>query len=49
MMGQTTLLEKSALAGAAITAFTCLKFGADDNNLIPGAASTDTIVGYRTT
>jgi len=45
MIGQTTLLEKSATAGAAISAFTCVKFGSDDNTVIPGAASTDTLIG----
>ncbi len=45
MMGQTTVLEKSVKAGAAITAFTIAKFGADDDTMIPGAANTDDLVG----
>ena len=45
MIGQTSGIEKSVLAGAAITAFTMGKFGSDDNTMVPGAASTDELIG----
>lgn len=45
MIGQTTILEKSTKAGAAITAFTIAKFGADDETMIPAAGNTDELVG----
>lgn len=45
MIGQTTILEKSAKAGAAITAYTIAKYGADDDTLVPGAASADNLIG----
>lgn len=45
MIGQTSGIEKSVTAGAAVTAFTCAKFGADDHTMIPASASTDLIVG----
>lgn len=45
MIGQTTVLEKSVMAGAAITAFTIAKLGADDNTMIPGAAVGDLLIG----
>ena len=45
MMGQTSDIEKSVKAGAAITGFTIGKFGADDDTMVPGAASTDELIG----
>jgi hypothetical protein len=45
MIGQTTGIEKSVNAGAAITAFTIGKFGSDDNTMIPGAATADLLTG----
>jgi hypothetical protein len=45
MIGQTTILEKSAKAGAAITAYTIAKYGADDDTLLPGAAVSDLLIG----
>ncbi len=45
MIGQTTVVEKSVKAGAAITAFTIGKFGSDDDTMIPAAANTDELVG----
>jgi len=45
MIGQTTVLEKSVTAGAAVTGFTIAKFGSDDNTMIPAAATTDLVVG----
>ena len=45
MIGQTTILDKSVKAGAAINPFTIAKFGADDDTMVPGAASTDLLEG----
>ena len=46
MMGQTTLLEKSAKCTAAIaTAFTIAKFGSDDDTLSVATAATESLVG----
>ena len=45
MIGQTTILEKSAKAGAAITAYTIAKYGGDDDTLVPGVASGDSLIG----
>jgi hypothetical protein len=45
MIGQTTILEKSAKAGAAITAYTIAKYGADDDTLTPATASTEDLIG----
>jgi hypothetical protein len=45
MIGQTSGIEKSVKAGAAITAFTVAKFGTDDDTMLPGAANTDLLVG----
>ncbi len=45
MIGQTSGIEKSVKAGAAITAFTIAKFGSDDNTMIPAAANSDLLVG----
>lgn len=45
MIGQTSGIEKSVKAGAAITAYTVAKFGSDDDTMIPGAAVTDPLMG----
>ncbi len=45
MMGQTSGIEKSVKAGAAVTAFTIAKFGADDDTMVPSAANTDELIG----
>ncbi len=45
MIGQTSGIEKSVKAGAAITAFTIAKFGNDDDTMIPGAAVSDSLCG----
>jgi hypothetical protein len=45
MIGQTTGIEKSVTAGAAITGFTIGKFGSDDNTMVPGAAAADLLSG----
>ena len=34
MIGQTTVVDKSTKAGAAITAFTIAKFGGDDETMV---------------
>lgn len=39
------ILAKNFLAGAAIAAFTLVKFGADDSTVVPTAAATDLIIG----
>jgi len=39
------LLNKSKLAGAAITKHRIVKFGADDDHVIQGAAATDSLIG----
>jgi len=45
MIGQTTMLEKSVKAGAAVTGFTFAKFGSDDDTMVPAAAVSDEIDG----
>lgn len=45
MIGQTSGIEKSVTAGAAVTAYTIAKFGSDDNTMVPAAANTDLLVG----
>lgn len=45
MIGQTSGIEKSVIAGAAITAFTLAKFGSDDNTMVPASAVSDLLVG----
>ncbi len=45
MIQETSILEKSVLAGSAITAFTIAQYGANDNTMIPGAAAADFLVG----
>ncbi len=45
MIGQTSGIEKSVKAGAAITAYTVAKFGSDDDTMNPAAANTDLLVG----
>ena len=39
------MLFKSAVAGAAIPAYTLVKPGADDATVVPAVASTDAIIG----
>ncbi len=43
-IGYTTDVLKSAVAGAAITSGQILKFGADDDTLVPAAAATDVLM-----
>jgi hypothetical protein len=43
--GQTSLLEKKFTAGGAISAFTCVKFGSDDNSVVAATAATDVVIG----
>jgi len=45
MIGQTSGIEKSVKAGAAVTAFTIAKFGSDDDTMLPAAANTDLLAG----
>ena len=45
MIGQTSGIEKSVKAGAAVTAYTVAKFGSDDDTMIPAAANTDLLAG----
>jgi hypothetical protein len=45
MIGQTSGIEKSVKAGAAVTACTVAKFGTDDDTMIVAAANTDLLVG----
>ncbi|MGC4076281.1 MAG: DUF2190 family protein [Rubrivivax sp.] len=39
------LLFKNYVAGAAIAANTLVKFGADDNTVLPAAAASDLVIG----
>lgn len=41
------LMTKAFVAGAAIAAYTIVKFGADDNSVIPGAAAGDALIGVN--
>lgn len=41
------LMTKSFVAGAAITAFSIVKFGADDNSVVLGAAAADALIGIN--
>ncbi|MDR2018562.1 MAG: DUF2190 family protein [Syntrophobacterales bacterium] len=45
MIGQTSGIEKSVNAGAAITAYTIGKFGANDNTMIPATSNADLMFG----
>jgi hypothetical protein len=45
MIGETSGIEKSIKAGAAVTAYTVAKFGTDDETMIPAAANTDLLAG----
>jgi len=39
------MLTKSFVAGAAITKYRIVKFGADDDTVVQGAAATDSLIG----
>jgi hypothetical protein len=45
MIGQTSGIEKSVKAGAAVSAYTIAKFGPDDDTMLPAGANTDLLVG----
>jgi hypothetical protein len=45
MIGQTTILEKSAKAEGVIAEYTIAKFGSDDHSLAPAASATSGLVG----
>lgn len=44
-MHETTIMEKHALSGGAITQYTIVKFGSDDDHVVAAAASTDDMIG----
>lgn len=44
-MNETTIMEKYALSGGAITQFTIVKFGSDDDHVVAASASTDDMLG----
>lgn len=45
MAALSPMMQKAFKAGAALAARTIVKFGADDASVVPGAASTDALIG----